>query len=140
MCFVCLPEADPTPRLESESAGPGGTRAPPRGVLPASPAKLLRACATLSRVPLRPQCPPRPPARSAGRGRRTGLAEPRKARPLGRGGSPQGSRAQRALWARLDFSSAAFYASSAGSGTTFSPDIGEKKINHVIPSDSLFLS
>lgn len=112
MCSICVPEADL----------PG----PPRRVLPASPAPRLRARAALSPAPPRPQCPPRPPAQSARRSRQAGPAEPRRVRPRGRGGCPRGSRAHQALWVHLDFSSAAFYASSAGSGTTFSPDSGEK--------------
>lgn len=145
--FCWCPRSGAPRPARPEARGPRPAARSPREARPApprpaassrAPAPRLRARAARGPAPPRPQCPPRPPARSARRGRRADPAEPRQRRPLGRGGCPRGSRARLALWAHPDFSSAAFYASSAGSGTTFSPDFREKKINkynRVIPSD-----
>lgn len=120
----------------SGAAGPlGGVGGSAPGPRPPSRLPPLRAPAAPSPAPPRPRCPPRPPAPRARRGRRAAQAGPRRARLRGRGGCPRGSPAHPALWARPDFSLAAFYASSAGSGTTFSPDFREKNRKPVIFPD-----
>lgn len=125
---VLLPSRRPSLKPGREGARPA--TAPPRLPPP------LRGPAAPRPAPPRPRCPPRPPPRRARRGRRAAQAGPQWARLRGRGGCRWGSRAHPELWARPDFSAAASCASSAGSGTMFSPDFREKKIKPVIPADA----